>query len=302
VSDSRHRIFDRELLALRRDRRAEQVMATDFLHRHVADDIAGRLALVKRRFPVALDLGAGQGLLADRLRTAGADYVVSADPSPRLLAHAQPPTVVADEELLPFRDGCFDLVVSGLALQVVDDLPGALIQIRRALKPDGLLMAALLGGLSLHELREALVQAETETTGGASPRVAPFADVRELGGLLQRAGFTLPVADSETLSVGYASALHLMRDLRSLGWSNMLRDRRRVPLARSTLERAIEIYQQRHGRPDGRVKATFEVVTLTGWAPHESQQKPLRPGSATSRLADALGTAEQTADDKAAGS
>ena len=296
----RHRIFDRTLLALRRDRTADGEPGSDFLLEHVADDIAERLTFVRRAFPVALDLGAGTGILGRRLRSAGigADLVVAADLSPRRLAHAAAPRVVADEELLPFRDGSLDLVVSGLALQLVDDLPGALLQIRRALKPDGLMVAALLGGLSLGELREALVVAETETSGGASPRVAPFADVRELGGLLQRAGFALPVADSDTLEVGYASALHLMRDLRAMGWSNVLLDRRRAPMRRSTLARTVEIYRERFGRPDGRVKATFEIVTLTGWSPHESQQKPLRPGTASARLADALGTTETPAGDK----
>jgi SAM-dependent methyltransferase len=204
---------------------------------------------------------------------------------------------VADEELLPFRDGSLDLVVSALALQLVNDLPGTLIQIRRALKPDGLMIAALMGGRTLEELREAFVVAETETLGGASPRVAPFADVRDLGALLQRAGFALPVADSETLEVGYASPLHLMRDLRAMGWANVLVERRRAPLGKATLARAIAVYQERHGRPDGRVKATFEIVTLTGWAPHESQQKPLRPGSAAHRLADALSTTEHPSGD-----
>jgi SAM-dependent methyltransferase len=268
------------------------------LLRHVADDIADRLSLIKRTFSIALDLSAGHGVLGRRLRETGIDFIVSADLSPGLLSRAAGPCVVADEELLPFRPAGLDLVVSALGLQLVNDLPGALIQIRRALKPDGLLLASLLGGTTLHELREALVVAETETLGGASPRVAPFADVRELGRLLQRAGFTLPVADSETLNVGYPSALHLMRDLRAMGWANMLLDRSRAPLPRATLARAIAVYQERHGRPDGRIGATFEIVTLTGWAPHESQQKPLRPGAAATRLADALGTVERPAGDE----
>ncbi len=215
------------------------------------------------------------------------------DAAPCLLARADGPKVVADEEILPFKTASLDLVVSALSLQLVNDLPGALIQIRRALKPDGLFMAALLGGQTLHELREAFVVAETEVEGGASPRVAPFADVRDLGGLLQRAGFALPVADSETLVVGYPSPLHLMLELRSMGWANMLLDRRRTALRRATLTRAVAIYMERHGRPDGRVRATFEIVTLTGWAPHDSQQKPLKPGTAQARLATALGTDEK---------
>ncbi|MGE0698551.1 MAG: methyltransferase domain-containing protein [Hyphomicrobiaceae bacterium] len=293
-------IFDRQLLARRRDGLAAGLGGADFLLRRVADDIVDRLAVVKRRFPVALDLGAGEGLLTARLpAAAGAEIVIAADLSPRLVAAAPGLAVVADEELLPFRDGSLDLVVSSLSLQLVNDLPGALVQIRRALKPDGLMLASLLGGTTLGELREALVVAEAETAGGVSPRVAPFADVRELGGLLQRAGFALPVADGDVVEVGYPSALELMRDLKAMGWANMLVDRRRAPLRRDTLARAIEVYVERHGRPDGRVKATFEIVTLTGWAPHESQQKPLRPGSAKARLADALGTDERPAGDKA---
>jgi SAM-dependent methyltransferase len=301
--DTPHLIFDRALLAKRRDRLRDADEQADFLNRRVADDIAERLAFVRRSFPIVLDLGAGSGVLGRRLETAGigAEMIISADLSPRLLANATGPKVVADEELLPFRDGSLDLVVSGLALQLVNDLPGALVQIRRALRPDGLMIAALLGGQTLMELREAFVVAETETIGGASPRVAPFADVRDLGALVQRAGFALPVADSETLEVGYASALDLMRDLRAVGWTNVLADRRRAPLRKATLARAVAVYQDRHGRPDGRVKATFEIITLTGWAPHESQQKPLRPGSAAARLADALGTNEQTTGDNPEG-
>jgi len=294
-TQSPHSIFDRSLLAARRNRLAETVAATDFLHRRVAEDLVERLTLIRREFPVVLDLGSGAGILGRLLIEAGigSTILISADISADLVAHASSPRIVADEEAIPFRDASLDLVVSGLALQLVNDLPGTLLQVRRALKPDGLLLAALLGGTTLHELREAFVIAETETTGGASPRIAPFADVRELGALLQRAGFALPVADSEIVEVGYQSPIHLMRDLRSIGWANMLLQRRRVPLRRRTLERALEIYQERHSRLDGRVKATFEIITLTGWAPHDSQPRPLRPGSASSRLADALGTHER---------
>ena len=299
--DSRHLIFDRALIRARRERMAaSQDDRVAFLARWVADDIAERLAFIRRRFPIALDLCAAEGHLGRRLLEGnfGIDLLISADPAPRLLDRAAGLKLVADEELLPLRQGTLDLVVSGLALQHANDLPGALIQIRRSLKPDGLMIAALLGGRTLEELREAFVVAETETTGGASPRVAPFADVRDLGGLLQRAGFSLPVADSETLEVGYASPLHLMRDLRDMGWANALTDRSRALLRRATLARAIAVYQDRHGRADGRVNATFEIVTLTGWAPHESQQKPLRPGSAAHRLADALHTTERPAGDE----
>ena len=197
--------------------------------------------------------------------------------------------VVADEEALPFADASLDLVVSGLSLQLVNDLPGALVQIRRALKPDGLLLASLLGGATLQELREAWLAAEAEISGGASPRVAPFADVRDMGALLQRAGFALPVVDSETVTVTYANPLALMQEIKAMGASNMLLARRRTPVTRGLLLRAAEIYAERFAGADGRVPATFEILTLTAWAPDESQPKPLRPGSAQTRLADALG-------------
>ena len=193
---------------------------------------------------------------------------------------AGPLAVAADEEALPFRDGALDLVVSALSLQFVNDLPGALVQIRRALRPDGLFLAALAGGDTLTELRQAFAQAEAEIEDGISPRVAPFADLRELGALLQRAGFALPVTDVDRLTVRYASPLALMHDLRRMGATNALVERRRQPLRRATLTRMIEIYGERFADADGRIRATFEIVWLSGWAPHESQQQPLRPGSA----------------------
>ena len=202
----------------------------------------------------------------------------------------RPLAVVADEEALPFRDGSLDLVVSALSLQFVNDLPGVLVQIRRALKPDGLLLAALLGGDTLTELRAGVRAAEAEIEGGVSPRVAPFADLRDLGALLQRAGFALPVADVDRITVRYASPLALMHDLRRMGATNVLTERSRRPLRRATLTRMLEIYGERFADADGRVRATFEIVWLSGWAPHESQQQPLQPGSAQQRLADALGT------------
>jgi SAM-dependent methyltransferase len=199
---------------------------------------------------------------------------------------------VADEEALPFAEGSFDLVASALSLHWTNDLPGVLVQIRRALAPDGLLLAALVGGQSLNELRTALTSAEAELTGGASPRVAPFADVRDLGQLLQRAGFALPVTDLEPIIVRYSSMFALMRDLRAMGATNALTERSRVPLRRAVLMRAAEIYADRFADPDGRIRATFDIIWLSGWAPHESQQKPLAPGSARMRLADALNAKE----------
>ena len=297
---SDHHIFDRGLLVRRRDRATADAAAHEFLLARVADDFAERLSAIQRRFPVALDLGAYHGVVGRRLgQVPGVEMVISAEVAPRLLARCAAPRVRADAEALPFRDQSLDLVVSGLSLHLVNDLPGALVQIRRALKPDGLLLAALLGGDTLIELRNAFLAAEEEVEGGASPRVAPFANVADLGGLLQRAKFALPVVDADRITVTYPDALALMRELRAMGAANAMAQRRRTPLRRHTLQRVVEIYQERFGLPGGRVPATFEIVTLTAWAPHESQQQPLRPGTAKARLADALGTTEQLAGDTA---
>jgi SAM-dependent methyltransferase len=264
-------------------------MPATFLLDRVATDLGERLSAVLRKFDVAVDLGTP----ADAVRR-----VLAANKNIGTVVAAGPADddeglrVTSDEEALPFAAGSLDLVVSALTLQFVNDLPGTLVQIRRALKPDGLLLAALIGGDSLTELRAAFAAAEIEVEGGISPRVAPFADIRELGGLLQRAGFALPVVDSERIVVRYDSALALMRDLRRMGATNILHERVRTPLKRSTLERVMAIYADRFSDADGRVRATFEIIWLSGWVPHESQQKPLKPGSAAQRLADALGTKE----------
>lgn len=281
-------LFDPALIR-QRLARARAAGYADFLLNRVLDDVEDRLATVTRPFPLALDLGTPLPGLADRLSASGrVERTIRLAPSPEPGGG-----LVGDPELLPFGAGAgFDLVVSVLALQHVNDLPGALIQVRRALKPDGLFLAGLLGGATLTELRQAFLQAESETEGGASPRVAPFAELRDIGGLLQRAGFALPVVDADTITVRYGDPFALMRDLRAMGLTNALHDRRRRPLRRATLMRAAEIYAERFSDPDGRLRATFEILWLSGWAPHESQQKPLRPGSARSRLADALGTAE----------
>ena len=285
-------IFDRTLLRTRR-RRAASLGPATFLLDRVADDITDRLATVKRRFDLALDLGTpGEAVRAALARVGSVGTIVAAAAFPAGGAGRVTPFVIADEEALPFGDATLDLVVSTLALQFVNDLPGTLVQIRRALKPDGLLLAALLGGETLTELRESFAAAESETTGGVSPRVAPFAELRDLGALLQRAGFALPVTDTDRLTVRYDSAFALMHDLRRMGATNTLIDRRRRPLRRATLVRMAEIYAERFADPDGRVRATFEIVWLSGWSPHPSQQQPLKPGSAAARLADALGTEE----------
>jgi SAM-dependent methyltransferase len=287
-------VFDRRLLRVRRRRARLQTPAT-FLLDHVATDLDERLSTVLRKFDVAVDLGTPADAVRRVLvanRNIGTVIAAGLD-GDRDGLH-----VTADEEALPFAEGSLDLVVSALALQFVNDLPGTLIQIRRALKPDGLFLAALAGGDSLTELRSAFAAAESEIEGGISPRVAPFADVREAGNLLQRAGFALPVVDSERLTVRYDSVFTLMRDLRRMGATNILRERRRKPLRRTTLARAASVYAERFSDPDGRVRATFEIIWLSGWSPHESQQKPLKPGSASQRLADALGTTEIPAGEK----
>jgi SAM-dependent methyltransferase len=286
-------IFDRLLQRRRRSRAAAS--PANFLLDHVAGELADRLSVVLRRFDIGVDLGTPGEAVRKSLRQLDAvGMIVGAD----IMARGKP-FVVADEEALPFRNASLDLVVSGLALHFANDLPGVLAQIRRALKPDGLFLAALLGGETLIELRQAFAEAESEIEGGASPRVAPFADLRLLGGLLQRAGFSLPVTDVERLTVRYSSAFDLMHDLRRMGAANTLAARRRVPLRRTTLMQMAETYARRFADADGRIRATFDIVWLSGWAPHPDQQQPLRPGSAKARLADALGTSEISAGEKA---
>lgn len=286
------RIFDRSLLAARRRRAlARQAPGADFLFARAAEDLAERLSAVARQFDIAVDLGSPTPALSGLVRATG--KVGSVIRLGRIISEGDAPSIVADEEALPLRPGSVDLVVSALALQEVNDLPGVLAQVRAALKPDGLFLASLLGGETLAELRTSLAEAEAEATGGASPRIAPFAEVRALGALLQRAGFALPVADQDRVTVRYGDALGLMRDLRAMGSANSLVERSRTPLARRILFRAVEIYAERFADPDGRVRATFDIVSLSGWAPHPDQQKPLKPGSARSRLAEALGVDER---------
>ncbi len=294
------RVFDRALLRRRRERAAGGWAGHDFLKREVASALRERLDDIRHEFPRLLDLGSHGGELVEALRgRAGGDLTVSTDLSPRHLARQPGLRVVADEELLPFAPASFDLIASALSLHWVNDLPGALLQIRQALRPDGLFLAALPGGNSLSELRQCLLQAEAEIEGGASPRVSPFVDLRDAAGLLQRAGFALPVADIDRLSVTYTDALALMRELRGMGETNLVYERRRTPLRRRTLLRAAALYGERFAQADGRIAATVEIVYLHAWAPHESQQKPLRPGSAQRRLADALGVRELKAGEKA---
>ncbi len=287
-------VFDRALGRLRLTR-ALAADYPDFLLERAAQDLEERLSAVLRQFGVAADLGTPLPLAAPVLRAKAGVLLRMAE------AAGGPADLVGDLENLPLAPGSLDLAASLLALQGVNDLPGALIQIRRALRPDGLFIGCLLGGRTLQELRQVLLEAEAETSGGVSPRIAPFADLRDLGTLLQRAGFALPVVDSEVVTVRYRDIFGLLRDLRGMGWGNALSARRRTGLRRDTLMRAASLYAERFADPDGRLRATFEIVWLSGWAPHESQQKPLRPGSAKARLADALGVPEIGTGDKAGG-
>jgi len=267
-------LFDRALLRARQNRALRGGPATFLLDR-VTEDLAERLRAVLRDFSDAADLwtpgDALSNLPRDRFKS---------------LTQVSPPD--SDTERLPFPAQSLDLVVSALALQFVNDLPGVLAQIRRALRPDGLLLAAMIGGDTLTELRESFAAAEAELEGGASPRVAPFADLRDVGALLQRAGLALPVTDVDRIVVRYDSAFALMADLRRMGATNVLVERRRTPTRRATMLRMAQIYAERFSDADGRVRATFDVVWLSAWAPHESQQKPLKPGSAKASLAEAV--------------
>ena len=282
-------------LARRRLARAARIGYADFLLARLTEDLDDRLAAVLRPFPEALDLATPTAATALHLLARGRIGAITRL-APLGEAAAGLPVIVGDPEALPLAPGRFDLAVSLLALQHVNDLPGALTQLRRTLRPDGLFIGCLLGGRTLTELRQALGQAQAEMEGGLSPRVAPFAEVREMGSLLQRAGFALPVTDVDTLTVRYADPFALMRDLRAMGLTNVLTERRRTFLRRATLMRAAAIYAERFSDADGRLRATFDILWLSGWAPHESQQTPLKPGSARTRLADALGVPEITPD------
>jgi SAM-dependent methyltransferase len=290
-------VFDRKLVRQHRERAARGFSSADFLIRESAARLADRLLDVTRTFPVALDLGCHAGALGEDLQASpkiGALY--QADFSPAMARAARGangrPAFCADEEILPLASSSLDLVLSNLSLHWVNDLPGALAQIRLALKPDGLLLATLFGTDTLKELRGVLIEAEMEIAGGAAPRVSPFTDVRDAGNLLSRAGFALPVVDAETITVTYSDMFKLMADLRGMGETNTVLERRKIPTRRDVFLRAAALYAERHSDPRGRIQATFQIITMTAWAPHASQQKPLRPGSAAARLADALQTKE----------
>jgi SAM-dependent methyltransferase len=267
-------LFDRALLQARQRRALIQGPATFLLDR-VVEDMEERLAAVKRDFADVADIWTP----GDALRKPLPD---------RFKSFTHIDLQDAAQEVLPFRPEQLDLAISVLAFQFVNDLPGVLAQIRRALKPDGLLLAAMIGGDTLNELRQCFAAAEAELEGGVSPRVAPFADLRDVGSLLQRAGLALPVTDVDRVVVRYASAFALMADLRRMAATNILIERRRTPTRRATMLRMAQIYAKRFADPDGRIRATFDVIWLSGWAPHDSQPKPLRPGSATASLEEAV--------------
>jgi SAM-dependent methyltransferase len=267
-------LFDRALLRMRLGR-AQGFGPATFLLDRVAEDMEERLHAVLRDFADVADVWTPGDVLRERLRDRFKSF------TPIGLENS-------GQETLPLQPQSLDLAVSALALQFVNDLPGVLAQLRRALRPDGLLLAAMMGGDTLTELRQSFAAAEAELEGGVSPRVAPFADLRDIGALLQRAGFALPVTDVDRIVVRYDSAFALMADLRRMGATNILVERRRVPTRRATLLRMAQIYGERFADPDGRIRATFDVIWLSGWAPHESQQQPLRPGSAKASLAEAV--------------
>lgn len=288
------RIFDRHLVRLRRDRAATTVGQVVPVLEAAAERLLDRLEDTTRRFGRALDLG-GRGVMAPRLRARGIPFVVSMDLSARMAGLSGRPALAGDEEWLPFAPDSFDLIVASLSLHWVNDLPGALVQIRRALRPDGLFLASLPGLGTLGELRGALAAAESELRGGVSPRVSPFPELRDLAGLLQRAGFALPVADTETLPLAYRTPMGLLRDLQAAGEANAVvaRDARVPPRA------MLPMAMGRMPVAEGMVPAPLRLLMMTGWAPHESQSKPARPGSANARLAEALGAVERSAGERA---
>ncbi|MFA7414627.1 MAG: methyltransferase domain-containing protein [Rhizobium sp.] len=291
------KLFDLELATENRKRAfARRSGQSDFLLEIVARELAERLSLIERKFERAVELHGASGIAARECQATGKINHIDRVETDAMFAPGDEPLIEAPLETVPLEEQSANLILSPLALHITNDTPGVLIQIRRALKPDGLLLAAIPGAGTLSELRDVLLSAEIEMTGGASPRVIPFADIRDIGGLMQRAGFTLPVIDEQTYTVRYDSIFELMRDIKAMGMANPLADRSRKPLTRAFFLRAAERYAERYSDPDGRIRATFSIIYLSGWAPHESQQKPLQPGSAKMRLADALSLGRRNQD------
>ena len=290
-------LFDRSLLAARRNRAAAGFSQAQFLRDRSIEDTLLTLAAINRRFDLALDMSAADGSFNRALATSDAadkvGLLIEGELSERLSAQQSGlARLIMDEEWLPFADDSLSLIVSVLGLHSVNDLPGVLVQVRRALTPDGLFIGTLFGGETLKELRGCLMEAELEVRGGYGPRIAPFAEGPDLIDLLKRTGFSMPVVDSDRVEVTYEHPLRLLADLRAMGEGNVMIDRPRLGLNRAILQKMSELYFARHADAEGRVTATFEIITLSGWKPHESQQKPLKPGSAKTRLADALGVKE----------
>jgi len=282
-------LFDEALIARNRERAlAQNAAGSDFLLELTARELAERLAIVQRRFDDAVELFGGTGLTAKAAIATGKIERLRRIETSEDFGEDGSPVSTANFESVPLEPQSVNLILSPLSLHLTNDTPGMLIQMRRALKPDGLLLAAIPGAGTLAELREVLLAAETEIYGGASPRVVPFADIRDIGSLLQRAGFALPVIDEESFTVRYDHIFALMRDLKAMGMANPLIGRSKRPVSRRFFMRAAELYAERFSDADGRIRATFTIVFVSGWAPHESQQKPLKPGSAKMRLADAL--------------
>ena len=284
-------IFDRKKIRVQRNRALKKITDHNFLVQWASDQLLSRLSIIKKEFPVCLQVGTRASLDSSKIK--GLKHLVTVDNT------MTGNSVIADEELLPFAPKSFDLILSALNLHTTNDLPGTLLQLKQSLKPDGLFLSAILGGETLHELRSIFTQAEMDISGGISPRVAPFADMPQMGALMQRAGFNLPVVDSEIVTVTYDNLFKLILDLRLMGEGNALTQRSKSFNNRELLMRAAELYKKQYSEADGKIVATFEIIFLIGWAPHESQQKPLRPGSAKTRLSEALGTQEVSTKEKA---
>lgn len=286
-------LFERTAVRQHRNRAAANIGAHDFLFAEVAERLTDRLNDIKRTFPLALDVGCHGGEVAASLGTRGGiETLVQCDPSPAMANVAGGVAFAADEEFLPVKAGVLDLVLSNLSLHWANDLPGAMVQIRQALKPDGLFLAAMFGERTLFELRESLMAAELEIEMGMSPRVSPYATVQDVGSLLQRAGFALPVVDTDTITVSYPDMFKLMADLRGMGETGAVSGRRKTFTRRDTLMRAAAYYMEKFAGlgdvGEGRIPATFDIIFITAWSPHPDQQKPLQPGSGEVNLADVL--------------
>lgn len=280
-------LFDRRLVTVHRNRQASPFASSAFLKERVAQDLACRLKHIRRTFHCCVDLGCHTGQLATALKDILPNDLICTDLSESMVTQVPSPLkIVLDEETLPFAQNSLDLVISALSLHWVNDIPGLLAQIYTCLKPDGLFLASLFGENTLVELRDCLATAELELRSGITPRLSPMIAIIEAGALLQRAGFALPVVDHDRIQVTYPHPLALLQDLRKMGETNALYSRSQVPMTRSVLARTFELYQERYALPDGRIYATFDVVTLTGWKPHESQQTPLRRGTAKAPLRD----------------